>query len=121
MTLKAAGLRIDELPQTSPNTTRMGQALFDLLRGRNLTVYVADDLREQALNTVAVESPRGWRLAKDKTSKKIDAIVALAMACVAAMDHDATRVVVTQEEIEKVLAVNRELWRPSPWDIFETY
>ena len=82
MTLKAAGLRIDELPQTSPNTTRMGQALFDLLRGRNLTVYVADDLREQALNTVAVESPRGWRLAKDKTSKKIDAIVALAMACV---------------------------------------
>ena len=82
---------------------------------------MADDLREQALNTVAVESPRGWRLAKDKTSKKIDAIVALAMACVAAMDHGATRVVVTQEEIEQVLAVNRELWRPSPWDIFETY
>jgi hypothetical protein len=36
---------------------------------------------------VAVENPRGWRIAKEKASKKIDAIVALAMACVAAMVH----------------------------------
>jgi hypothetical protein len=28
-----------------------------------------------------MESSRGWRLAKEKTNKKIDAIVALAMAC----------------------------------------
>jgi hypothetical protein len=33
------------------------------------------------------ENPRGWRIAKEKASKKIDAIVALAMACVAAMAH----------------------------------
>jgi phage terminase large subunit-like protein len=44
-------------------------------------MYPALDLREQALNAVAVESSRGWRLAKEKSSKKIDAIVALAMAC----------------------------------------
>jgi hypothetical protein len=36
---------------------------------------------------VAVENPRGWRIAKEKASKKIDAIVALAMACVPAMAH----------------------------------
>jgi hypothetical protein len=42
---------------------------------------------EQALSTVAVENPRGWRIAKEKASRKIDAIVALAMACVAAMEH----------------------------------
>ena len=36
---------------------------------------------------MAVENPRGWRIAKEKASKKIDAIVALAMACVAAMAH----------------------------------
>ena len=36
---------------------------------------------------MAVENRRGWRIAKEKASKKIDAIVALAMACVAAMAH----------------------------------
>ena len=36
---------------------------------------------------MAVENPRGWRIAKEKASKKIDAIVALAMACCAAMAH----------------------------------
>ena len=37
--------------------------------------------------TVAVENPRGWRIAKEKPSRKIDAIVALSMASVAAMAH----------------------------------
>jgi phage terminase large subunit-like protein len=86
MTLKAAGLPIEALPQTTANTTRMGQALFDLLTGRNLRLYASDELRAQALNTVSIETPRGWRIAKERASKKIDAIVALAMACVAALD-----------------------------------
>jgi phage terminase large subunit-like protein len=85
-TLKNAGLRIREFPQTTGNTTLMGQTLFDLLNGRNLRIYPAVDLRQQALNTVAVENPRGWRIAKEKTSKKIDSIVALSMACVAAIE-----------------------------------
>ncbi|MCZ6688849.1 MAG: hypothetical protein ACE1Z6_12385 [Candidatus Methylomirabilales bacterium] len=88
-TLKAAGLPIREFPQTTANTTRMGQALFELLNGRNIRLYPSEELRVQALNTVAVESPRGWRIAKEKASKKIDAIVALAMACVAALDRPA--------------------------------
>ncbi len=86
-TLQAAGLPIEEFPQTSANTTRMGQTLFDLLNGKNLRLYSAADLRAQALNTVAVESPRGWRIAKEKAARKIDAIVALAMACVAALEE----------------------------------
>jgi phage terminase large subunit-like protein len=85
-TLKAAGIPIDEFPQTVPNTTRMGQAVFELLHGRNLALYPSADLREQALNTVAVESSRGWRIAKEKASRKIDAVVAMSMACVAALD-----------------------------------
>ncbi len=88
-TLEAAGLDIEEFPQITANTTRMGQTLFDLLNGKNLRLYSAADLRAQALNTVAVESPRGWRIAKEKASKKIDAIVALAMACVAALEGPA--------------------------------
>ena len=47
----------------------------------------APDLRQHALNAVAIESTRGWKLAKEKTSKKIDAVVALSMACVAALEH----------------------------------
>ncbi len=84
-TLMEAGLSIREFPQTTGNTTLMGQTLFDLLNGRNLRLYRAEDLRQQALSTVAVENPRGWRIAKEKASRKIDAIVALAIACVAAM------------------------------------
>jgi hypothetical protein len=91
MTLKVAGLPIEEFPQTTANTVRMGQSLYDLLKGRNLAVYPDAELREQALNAVAIENPAGYRLAKEKASKKIDGIVALAMACVAALDHPASR------------------------------
>ena len=79
-TLEAAGVPIREFSQTQGNCTLMGQTLFDLLNGRNLELYSSDELRQQALNTIAVENPRGWRIAKEKASKKIDAIVALAMA-----------------------------------------
>jgi phage terminase large subunit-like protein len=84
-TLRAARLPIVEHPQTTANTTAMGQALFELLTGRNIRLYPSEPLRQQALNTVAVESPRGWRIAKEKTSRKIDAIVALSLACTAAL------------------------------------
>jgi hypothetical protein len=70
-----AGLPIVEFPQTVANTMRMGQVLFDALNGRNLLLYPSAELREQALSTVAVGNARGWRIAKEKTSKKIDAIV----------------------------------------------
>jgi hypothetical protein len=33
---------------------------------------------------VAIETPRGWRIAKEKQAHKIDVVVALAMACHAA-------------------------------------
>lgn len=86
-TLQAAGLPIREFPQNTGNTTLMGQTLFDLLNGKTLVLYPSDELRQQALSTVAIENPRGWRIAKEKASRKIDAIVALAMACCAAMAH----------------------------------
>jgi phage terminase large subunit-like protein len=88
-TLKAAGLAIEEFPQTVGNTVRMGQTLFDLLRSKRLVLYPDAALRQQAMNTVAIESPRGFRIAKEKASRKIDAIVALAMACCAALEAPA--------------------------------
>lgn len=84
--LESEGLPIEEYPQTQSNQVGMGQGLWELLRGKNLRLYQSEDLRRQALQAVAIESPRGWRIAKDKTSKKIDAIIAMSMACVAAMN-----------------------------------
>lgn len=86
-TLQAAGIRMIEFPQSVGNTTRMGTALYDLIKRQVLVVYPSDELRQQALNAVAVETPLGFRLAKEKASKKIDAIAALSMAACAALDH----------------------------------
>jgi phage terminase large subunit-like protein len=85
-TLAARGLPITEFPQSPPHLTRMAQALFELLTGHNLALYDAPELRAHALNAVCVESSRGLRLAKEKSSRKIDGLVALAMAAVAALD-----------------------------------
>jgi hypothetical protein len=140
-TLNAAGIPIEEFPQTPANLTRAGQALFDLLNGRNLKMYPAADLRKQALDTVAVENPRGWRIAKDKASKKIDAIVALAMACCVAIErgkgpglfvgvdagikHDCAAVVAVcwDKETDNLCLASHKIWQPSrenPLDIEQT-
>ena len=96
----------------------MGQALFDLLNGRALRLYAADDLRQQALNTVAVETPRGWRLAKEKAAKKIDAIVALAIACVAAIEDKPKAF--DPAKVEAFVQLNAALRRTTPWRTDET-
>ena len=44
-------------------------------------------LEEQSQNAIAVESSRGLKLAKEKSTKKIDAIVALMIACLFAVEE----------------------------------
>jgi phage terminase large subunit-like protein len=117
-TLQGAGLPIQEFAQTSAHTTQMGQTLFDLLNGRNLRLYAADELRQQALNTVGIEMPRGWRLAKEKAAKKIDAIVALAIACVAAIEGKPKAL--DAAALEAVVQVNVALRRASPWGAMQS-
>jgi phage terminase large subunit-like protein len=84
-TLKRAGVRMVEFPQTTGNLTAAGQNLYELIRGRNLVMYPDAELRRHALNAVAVETARGWRLAKEKASRKIDGIAALSFACLDAV------------------------------------
>src|SRR5205823_5599578 len=57
-TLKKAGVRMVEFPQTSANLTAAGQNLYELVRGRNLVLYPDAELRQHALNAVAVETGR---------------------------------------------------------------
>jgi len=45
-----------------------------------LITYADDQIRLAVQRAVAVETPRGWRIAKEKQAHKIDVVVALAMA-----------------------------------------
>jgi phage terminase large subunit-like protein len=71
---------VQEVPQTSGTVDEMGMTLITAIQSRALVLYADADLRQQALNTVAVEKPNGMRMDKVKSNRKIDAIVALALA-----------------------------------------
>jgi len=77
--LEKEGLPMLEYPQTSDRLTRMGQLIYDLIKGGNLELYPDEEMRSQALHTKAKETQRGWRLVKGG-KQKIDTIIALAMA-----------------------------------------
>jgi phage terminase large subunit-like protein len=84
--LRRAGIWIEEYPQTQSNLTDIGQGLFDLVQGRNLVLYPDAAMRLAVSRAVAVETSRGWRISKATASHKIDVVVALAMACHAAVE-----------------------------------
>ncbi len=83
--LAKSGLNMVEFPQTLPNLTEMGQNLFDLIKGKNITLYKDADMRLHAQNARAQETPRGFRIVKGKSTKKIDLIISLAMSSLAAV------------------------------------
>jgi phage terminase large subunit-like protein len=84
--LRNARIRIDELPQTVGNLTSIGQNLFDLIEARQLSVYPDAAMRLAVAHSVAVETPRGFRITKTSKGHKIDSVIALAMACWATVD-----------------------------------
>lgn len=79
------GVPIVEFPQTQANLTAASQNLFELVQGRNLIVYPDAGLRRAVSRAVAVETARGWRIAKERQSHKIDVVVALAMSSLASV------------------------------------
>lgn len=85
--LRSNGLRMVEFPQSVPNLTSSGQNLYELIMGRNLVLYPDENIRRCASHAVAIQTSRGWRIAKEKTSYKIDVIVALAMAALGAIEN----------------------------------
>jgi phage terminase large subunit-like protein len=85
--LTAAGLPMVEFAQSVPNLTEASTNLYELLKGRNLQTYPDDDIRLAVSRCVAIETSRGWRLAKEKASHKIDVVVALAQAALGAVQQ----------------------------------
>jgi phage terminase large subunit-like protein len=81
------GVRMVEFPQSMPNLTEASTNLYELIKGRNLVAYADADMRLSVSRAIAVENARGWRIAKEKTSHKIDVVVALGMAALAAVSQ----------------------------------
>ena len=73
------GIRVIELPQTS-GRVEADQALFNAIDTGGIVHSGDKVLTEHVLNAVALETPRGLRLAKEKTARKIDLAVALSMS-----------------------------------------
>lgn len=63
----------------------MAQNLFDLISGRNILAYPNEAIRLAITRAIAVESSRGWRITKDKQAHKIDIVIGLGMAALAAV------------------------------------
>jgi len=79
-TLVKKGLPMEEFPQTGGNLTEMGQNIYDLVEYGNIVLYGCRHMRYEATCSIAKETGRGLRLTKEKSTQKIDQIVALAMA-----------------------------------------
>jgi phage terminase large subunit-like protein len=82
--LTRAGVHMTEYPQHLSNLSLMGGNLLDLVKNRQLVTYPSDDLRNAIAKTVIIESSRGFRLGKAVKSHRVDVIIALAMALIAA-------------------------------------
>jgi len=87
--LVGAGLPMVEFNQTIGNLTAASSNLYELVKGRNLIVYEDAELRLAVQRAVAVETARGWRIAKDKATHRIDVVVALAQAALGAVEDAA--------------------------------
>jgi phage terminase large subunit-like protein len=83
--LAKAHIKIEDYQQTIPNLTAATSNLFDLIQARQLVLYPDANMRTAASRAVLVQSSRGQRLDKLKQNHKIDVIVALSMACLAAV------------------------------------
>src|SRR5262249_23239932 len=82
--LRRQGVAMEEFPQSLPNITEASQNLYELIKSRNLVVYADADVRLAISRAVAIEGARGWKISKEKASHKIDVVVALGMAALAA-------------------------------------
>lgn len=84
--LRNQGIRLVKFPQTVERLTYMSGNLYDLIKNGNLVLYKDREFREHAQKATSRETLRGSRLVKRKASSKIDLIIALAMACIGAIE-----------------------------------
>src|SRR5919106_727592 len=110
-TLQQAGLPVEPFPQTQPNLTLATETLYSYLQNRRIRLYEAADLRQHVLNAASVETSRGFRLAKEKQSLKIDGAVALSFAVVAASQVGKTAILPPGVKLGESVSTN---WKFDP-------
>jgi len=89
--LKDERIRMVEYPQTVSNMVSATQSLDELIHSQNIRLYPNTVLRQHILSASTKEHSVGTRLVKSNSAKKIDAAIALAMGCEAAMKYFLTR------------------------------
>jgi phage terminase large subunit-like protein len=87
--LQASGIPMKEFPQSVSNLTAIGSNLYEMIKGGNLIVYPDAGIRLAISRAVAKETSRGFMITKEKSSHKIDVVIALAMAAYEAVQHQA--------------------------------
>ena len=90
VSLDRRGASDGEFAQSVPNLTEASTNLYECIKGRNLVVYPDDELRLAVSRCVALETSRGWRIAKEKQSHKIDIVIGLAQAALGAIQQGQT-------------------------------
>jgi phage terminase large subunit-like protein len=93
--LTRARVALEEFPQSPGNLTTASQNLFELIEGQNLVAYPDAAIRLAISRAIALETPRGWRIAEEKQAHKIDVVVALAMAAYAAVKGESEYTYIT--------------------------
>jgi phage terminase large subunit-like protein len=83
--LEKAHIAIESYAQSPSNLTAATQNLYDLLQSRSLMLYPDAGMRLAVSRAVVTESSRGWKLDKLKQAHRIDVVVALSMAALAAV------------------------------------
>lgn len=79
--LAEEGLPMVEFPQTAARMAPASEHLYELLKDHRVVHDGSDLLRRHVLAASASETERGWRISKRKSKERIDAAIALAMAC----------------------------------------
>ena len=110
--LTRQGVKMIEFPQSAGNLTTSSQNLYELIKGGGLVAYPDAELRLAISRAVALESSRGWKITKEKSSHKIDIVVALAMAALAAVQRGAVRTQATTSTYKLFEPVGAPVGRP---------
>ncbi len=102
-----AGIKVIELNQNAGRVDS-DQGLYNAINSMTIRHYNDPELNRAVRNAVARETPRGFRLDKEKASKKIDAAVALSMAYWGARLYFGR------------IDDSGPAWIPDPWEVFDS-
>lgn len=84
--LRSRGLPMVEYPQNVGRMVKASELLHSLIRAKEINWYPSKELRQHLLNCAVKEHPEGWRIVKQRQDRKIDLGIALALACMAALE-----------------------------------